>query len=116
MQILKVGLVGPMEVMGEGSLTPEVQNFPKAPLKDRHNPSEAEGRGTDVQGLCSCAFTSVCWSVNILLSMPEIVGQLCPEFGLRVHVRNLCANYLTGLEARIGAGRFLSGVCYRCTW
>lgn len=105
----------------EGSLTPEVQSSPKVLFKSRQAQSErGRGRSSRREGPLQLCFTSVCWSVNILLGKPfpclRELASCAQCLALRVRIENLYANYLARLQARIGAGRFLSRVCYCCTW
>lgn len=114
------GSAGPMEVMGEKSLTPEVQTFPKTLSHWRQAWSEwGAGCSRRREGPPQLRLTSVCWSVNFLLGKPALclrwLASCAQDLALRVCIRNLYANYLTRLQARI-TGRFLSRICACCTW
>lgn len=107
------------------SLTPEVQTVPRALSHWRQAWSKwGSGRSSRRGGPPQLCLTSVCWSINFLLGKPSLClrwpSSCAQDSALRVCIRNLYRNlyadYLTRLQARIRAGRCLRRVCACCTW
>lgn len=96
-------------------------DLPKSPIPPQTRKVRGRRRvQPQTEGRPQLRLTSVYWSINFVLGKASLClrwpASCAQDLALRVRIRNLYANYLTRLQARIAAGRFVSRVCACCTW